>query len=174
MPLYVKIDSKNFGTITQQTGSDKLAGRNSNVTTPLSEDFSLAYDWGLMFHQPHNTGFGAADHSQAALESEVSFKLPMYHSVPALLLNVMANKDTLSKVEVYEVDRGAAGGQNKVSMHAIFSNGIVTDLKLEQGDQRDPQEKGRGFVAVKMKFQEVSYDDKVVNVSGHLDTTNAS
>lgn len=174
MPVYVKIDSQQYGVVTQKTGSSTVAGRNSNTTNPLSEDYCLTFDWGFEFKQPHNEGFGAADHSQAALESEVWIKIPMYHSVPALLLNVMAGKDNIQSLEVYEIDRAAVGGQNKVSMHSVFKNGIVTDLKLIQGDQRDVKEKGRGDIIVKMKFQSIDYDDKVVNVSGHLDTTNAS
>ncbi|AJI53178.1 hypothetical protein [Francisella philomiragia] len=174
MPVYVKIDSGNFGTITQKTGSKDVAGRNSNTTSPLSEDYCLTFDWGYEFHQPHNDSFGAADHSQAALESVVWVKVPMYHSIPALLLNVMAGKDNIKEMDVVEVDRAATGGSNKTTMVSTFKDGIVTDLKLEQGDQRNPDEKGRGHIIVKMKFQDITYDDKVINVSGHLDTTNAS
>ena len=82
MPVYIKIDSKTFGTITQKTGSKEVAGRNSNTTAPLSDDYCLTFDWGYEFKQPHNEGFGAADHSQAALETEVTLVIPMYHSVP--------------------------------------------------------------------------------------------
>lgn len=174
MPVYVKIDSGNFGTITQKTGSKEIAGPNSNTTAPLSDDYCLTLDWGYEFKQPHNDSFGAADHSQAALESEVWVKVPMYHSISALLLNVMAGKDKLKELSIYEVDRAPSGGSNKVNMNASFKTGIVTDLRLEQGDQRDAKEKGRGSIVVKMKYQTIDIDDKIINVSGHLDTTNAS
>ncbi|AIT08807.1 hypothetical protein LO80_01655 [Candidatus Francisella endociliophora] len=174
MPVLIKIDSDKFGTITQKTGSKEVAGRNSNTTAPLSEDYCLTFDWGYEFKQPHNDSFGAADHSQASLESEVFVKVPMYHSISALLLNVMAGKDNIKELSVYEVDRAPTGGQNKVNMHASFKDGIVTDLVLEQGDQRDAKEKGRGQLVIRMKFQTIDIDDKVINVSGHLDTTNAS
>ena len=98
----------------------------------------------------------------------------MYHSIPALLLNVMANKDDIKSLEMLEVDRAAAGGQQVTRMHSTLTNGIVTEVKVHQGDQRDSKEKGRGSVFIKMKFQEIKYDDKVINVSGQLDTTNAA
>jgi hypothetical protein len=174
MPVYIKMDSENFGSITQKTGSKEVAGPNSNTSAPLSDDFCLTLDWGYEFKQPHNDSLGAADHSQAALESEVYLKVPMYHSIPALLLNVMAGKDKIKELTVYEVDRAPTGGSNKVNMSSSFKNGIVTELQLEQGDQRDAKEKGRGQIIIKMKFQDITYDDNIINVSGHLDTTNAS
>lgn len=174
MPIYVNIQSKSYGSVTQQSGDTQLAGRNSNVQAPLSADFSLTYDWGYEFAQPHNDSFGAANHSQAALETQVWFKIPLYHSIPAQLLNVMANKDTIDTVDVYEVDRQAKGGSQVTRMHLQFSNAIVTNVELVQGDQRDPEQKGSGAIKVTLKAQKIQYDDKIINVSGHLDTTNAA
>ena len=36
----------------------------------FTEDYCLTFDWGLKLIQPHNDNFGAAEHFQAALETE--------------------------------------------------------------------------------------------------------
>ena len=40
MPIYVKIESKNQGIITQNTGTEEVAGRNSFTTAPAGKDYS--------------------------------------------------------------------------------------------------------------------------------------
>ncbi len=173
MPIYMKLESDNHGVITQNAGSEKIAGRNSFTSSPASADHTLVYDWGFDFEQPHNSSFGGADHSQAALETKVWFKLPAYHGITALTLNVINSKDKLKSLDLVQIDRVGSTGKGQITSKSTFSDGIITKVTTEQGDQRDSATKGRGTIIIEMKFQQYQHECNLSNVTGNVVTTNA-
>jgi hypothetical protein len=169
----MKIKSKHQGVITQNAGSEQVAGRNSFTSSPASEDHSLVYDWGIDFIQPHNSNFGGADHSHAALDTSVWFDLPMYHSVKALAFNVMNNKDTIEELELIQIDRVGSTGKGRVTSKSLFTNGIIVRMSTNQGDQRENATKGMGTIHLSLKFQQYQHECNLSNVTGNVNTTNA-
>lgn len=173
MPAYMKIESENQGIVTQNTGSEKIAGRNSFISAPASKDHILVYNWGVDFSQPHNSSFGGADHSHAALETLVWFDLPLYHNIKALIFNVMNSKDTIKTLELFEVNRVGSTGKSRVIAKSTFNNGIIVAISTNQGDQRDSATKGMGTIHLALKFEKYQHECKLSNVTGNVNTTNA-
>lgn len=173
MPIYIKIESENQGVITQNAGSEAIAGRNSFTSAPASKDHTLIYNWGIDFAQPHDSSFGGADHSQSALETLVWFDLPMYHSIKALVFNVMNSKDTIKSLELVQVDRVGSTGKGRVTAKSIFTDGIIVAVSTNQGDQRESATKGLGTIHLALKFQKYQHECNLSNVTGSVNTTNA-
>lgn len=173
MPIYMKIESENQGVITQNAGSKAIAGGNCFISTPASKDHTLVYNWGIDFAQPHNSSFGGADHSHAALETLVWFDLPMYHSIMALVFNVMNSKDTIKSLELLQIDRAGSTGKGQVTAKSTFTDGIIVVISTNQGDQRENATKGPGAIHLALKFQKYQHECNLSNVTGSVNTTNA-